>query len=78
MAVPRRRLRAAEQRALSAALEEAGKEAAEHLAELQRIGIERVLPSVPAEARSEAMRAWINYVLGGLAMGTEFQDPTSS
>jgi hypothetical protein len=59
-------------------MEEASKEAADHLAALQRIGIEQVMSSVPPEVSSEALRAWINYVLGALVHGTEFETGTTT
>jgi len=67
----RRRLRAAEQRSLEAALEQAGREVAPQLAELHRIAREKVLPAVPPDAHDEAMRAWINYILGTLLYSSE-------
>lgn len=59
----RYRLRAAEQRILAQAIQDAHRQAEPHLAELRRIGDETVAAALPPKARDEAMRAWINLII---------------
>ena len=58
----RYRLKASEQRALHAAIEQAGPKAAEAFEELAKLDAE-IRASVPPEAQEEASRAWVNFVL---------------
>jgi hypothetical protein len=63
MPANRYRLRAAEQRILDRAIEDAHRQAEVALSELRRIGDEVVVAALPPEAHDEARRAWVNRVL---------------
>ena len=66
----RYRLKAAEQRALDAAMEKAAPQAKAAFDELIRLDGE-IRASVPPEAQGEASRAWINYILRRLGSQTD-------
>jgi hypothetical protein len=66
----RYRLRAAEQRAVHAAMTQAAPKAAEAFEVLAKLDAE-IRASVPPEAQGEASRAWMTYVLRRMSSEVE-------